>query len=447
MKYYCLIICFGLLACKNKDANQLITLSFKADADVEMLQIYKIQQGSNELINEFSLKKGEEKRVTDSSENVFFLFKQGRKTFKAYARKGQKISVTVSVDGFIDNNSTKENKLLSEWHQISNEARLLSIEYYKGDMKKVNQITPFYEAQKQLEKQRIPFLEKLNKNKDNDYFTKALRALIQAEINHFKLFHKQIPTIATSIKDLPKELYQTIISPERLNDPILLDAFEHCIAYIQLYGAWNQRKDRKKGKPVVEYVGSPNIQVAYLVHMAKFYKDGRKLKAIKENYAHLFQSGEALEQLKKLEKDLKLRDENARLSKITLKNPKGELVNLSDFEGKLLVIDMWATWCGPCVKSRPAFEKLAHEMRDEEVVFVAISIDKSEMSWKKIAEKSKGIELLDFESSFSNAYGVGSIPHFLIFDRKGKILDASAPRPGTGQLKKRITDYLKSSKS
>ena len=112
----------------------------------------------------------------------------------------------------------------------------------------------------------------------------------------------------------------------------------------------------------------------------------------------------------------------------TLKNLKGNSVKLEDLKGKVVVVDFWATWCGPCIASMPKMQELANKYNDVEFLF----IDTFERG--DPAETQKKVEnlisknkynfnvLLDVESAVSKAYKVDYIPSKFIIGKDGKIL-------------------------
>lgn len=115
----------------------------------------------------------------------------------------------------------------------------------------------------------------------------------------------------------------------------------------------------------------------------------------------------------------------------------GARVQLSDFRGKLVYIDLWATWCGPCIMEHPHWESLKEQYADAPVAFVAISIDNSPDPWvKMLADKSMDGNHLyakgAWASDIAQHFNVNSIPRFLLIDAEGKVLDPNADRPSTG---------------
>ncbi len=123
-------------------------------------------------------------------------------------------------------------------------------------------------------------------------------------------------------------------------------------------------------------------------------------------------------------------------------NINGETISLSDLNGKYVYIDVWATWCGPCIKQVPYLKKLEERYHDKDIVFVSISVDKEKVkdTWKQFVADNAlgGVQLFadkSFDSDFMNAYAVNSIPRFILIDREGKILDPEAPRPSFEKTK------------
>ncbi len=115
----------------------------------------------------------------------------------------------------------------------------------------------------------------------------------------------------------------------------------------------------------------------------------------------------------------------------------GKVVSLKDIvgKGKYTYIDFWATWCGPCCKEIPFIEKLVAGHKGNSVIrFVSISIDTDTEAWKRKLAIDKPvweqylIPEVD-QKACAEIYGITNIPRFMIFDKEGKMMDASAPRP------------------
>jgi len=106
--------------------------------------------------------------------------------------------------------------------------------------------------------------------------------------------------------------------------------------------------------------------------------------------------------------------------------------SLKNFQGKYVVIDVWATWCGPCRVQSPSFELLAEQYTSPSVAFVALSIDDNKWAWQNEAsEKSLGVMQLrvNDKNIFGQAYGIEYIPRYILLGPDGKIINAQMPEP------------------
>ncbi|MDP2159084.1 MAG: TlpA disulfide reductase family protein [Flavobacterium sp.] len=128
-------------------------------------------------------------------------------------------------------------------------------------------------------------------------------------------------------------------------------------------------------------------------------------------------------------------------------NINGGKTSLESLKGKFVYIDVWATWCGPCIAEIPALKEVEKEYHGKNIEFVSISIDdkKDHEKWKKmVANKElKGIQLFadnDWKSDFVKNYAIDGIPRFILIDTEGKIVNADAPRPSDAKLKELLKE-------
>jgi thiol-disulfide isomerase/thioredoxin len=116
----------------------------------------------------------------------------------------------------------------------------------------------------------------------------------------------------------------------------------------------------------------------------------------------------------------------------TAQTIEGNVIKLSDFKGKYTVIDVWATWCGPCKQQAPYFEKIALKYKKEKIQFVSLSVDDDAKKWYIEAKsKTKSIKQLhcNDKNLFGKEYNMESIPRFILIDSSGKFVNAKMPRP------------------
>lgn len=130
---------------------------------------------------------------------------------------------------------------------------------------------------------------------------------------------------------------------------------------------------------------------------------------------------------------------------VVLKDAEGNTVDFATFRGKYVYIDMWASWCKPCLREVPALQQLEKELKNDKVVFVSISIDSTEEPWKqKMEEKNMhGNQLWNPENTLGQALNVRGIPFFAIYDPEGCLYMHGAPRPSQGPGLVQLLEGLK----
>ena len=107
--------------------------------------------------------------------------------------------------------------------------------------------------------------------------------------------------------------------------------------------------------------------------------------------------------------------------------PEGKPISLSSLKGKVVLIDFWASWCGPCRKENPNLVKLYEKYKDKGFTILSVSLDNDEAAWKKAIEADGLIwpnhvsDLKGWESTMTKVYGFNSIPHTVLVNKEGKI--------------------------
>lgn len=119
---------------------------------------------------------------------------------------------------------------------------------------------------------------------------------------------------------------------------------------------------------------------------------------------------------------------------LDLVTAEGKKIKLSDFKGKVVYVDFWASWCGPCIREMPASKQVKEHFAGKDVVFLYISIDDNEENWKAAMEKYeiKGVHTREaggWQAPAAQKYGVQSIPAYFLVDKKGRFALENVPRP------------------
>ena len=126
----------------------------------------------------------------------------------------------------------------------------------------------------------------------------------------------------------------------------------------------------------------------------------------------------------------------------------GKFIGLENFKGKFVYIDIWATWCGPCIKELPFLEELQEKYNgNDKIVFTSISIDQDTEKWRTMVsdQQMKGVQLLAdqaWQSSIVRDYKISGIPRFLLIGPNGDIISVNAPRPSSERIKTKLASLI-----
>ncbi len=159
-----------------------------------------------------------------------------------------------------------------------------------------------------------------------------------------------------------------------------------------------------------------------------------------------------VDNLRKARAEKKAREERMKVGNpapaFTCLNPRGKSLSPAKYKGKVLVIDFWASWCGPCRQEIPNMKKFYEEFKGQGVEFLSVSIDAKEEAWRKALKeenmawpqgwvKDGGKEVMDL-------YQFGGIPFILVIDKDGNIYKKNVRGEG---IKTAIQDCLDGKKA
>jgi peroxiredoxin len=126
----------------------------------------------------------------------------------------------------------------------------------------------------------------------------------------------------------------------------------------------------------------------------------------------------------------------------TVVTDAGREFTLDDMGGKVVLIDFWATWCGPCNEELPNVKRMAKHFANEPFELISVSWDNDASKWKEFIAKNEMTwnQYRDSDHALSRAFGINAIPHYFTIDSDG-VLRAEVLGSGNdveGKLKKLI---------
>ena len=115
-----------------------------------------------------------------------------------------------------------------------------------------------------------------------------------------------------------------------------------------------------------------------------------------------------------------------------------EMVKLSSFKGSMVYVDVWATWCGPCIAEIPSLKILQKDYEDKDIVFLSVSVDTDRDAWIKMLTEDDlgGVHLwADGWSEITKSYAIFGIPRFMLIGKDGSMISVDAPRPSSDEIR------------
>ena len=212
------------------------------------------------------------------------------------------------------------------------------------------------------------------------------------------------------------------------------------------------KKDRSTGLKELERVGNllskdyPNEHMPYamLNAFARMTPDPGKGVKILKRLAALDSSDPKIARIVSQAKgELKKREALGKPLDMKFKSLTGNEVDLSKMKGKVVLIDFWATWCGPCVREIPSVKKTYDKLNAKGFEIIGISMDsdknkledflaKNDMPWPQFFD-GKG-----WKTSLAVEHGISSIPAMWLVDKKGNLVDQNA----RADLEAKVEKYL-----
>ncbi|WEK18984.1 MAG: TlpA disulfide reductase family protein [Candidatus Pedobacter colombiensis] len=362
-------------------------------------------------------------------------------SYKFYFKAGDKLSLSISDSSYVLNGklNSRENVVMTQWHDMVNELE------QKSYMKKRSTFVDFFPQLEELNIKSRTFLA--GKTTGNAKFDRLMKDNMAWDIAGY----------ATNFLNTPRTAHPTLEQYSPYYATVKIQDFAKNTAgvYRQPWGSRvlggvvgltsrMQNTKRVGGmeglKNTLDFVPNDTLKGDFVLESA-----GR-LKSFVEYQDMMAMYGKYVLTNNQQQKS---RDQLAPLASLKPGDPafafsypdkNGKTVTMADLKGKVVLIDVWATWCGPCKAEIPHLKKLEQEMKGTDVQIVSISVDeaKDKEKWQKMIKDENLGGLQVFATGWGDIakyYKITGIPRFMVFDRNGKIVTIDSPRPSEPELK------------
>ena len=370
--------------------------------------------------------------------------------YKFYFKPGDQLSLEISEWNYtLTGSNTKENLLLTQWFQLTDSVYQKAINFNHGISTYID-FFPHLDATVQKAKTWWK-----GKSSGNIQFDRVMPSIMSMDLAMYATNFLQTPRTKHPTREQLSPFYATLKPEDFSQTSQTVYAYPWGIRTLQgllrLPGRKVEFKDEtdpvKRIANNLAGVPSDTLKGDMVLSGVNGVKTYESYKQIMDPYGRYIITD------KQKKRDIDIVSVLASYKKgeeafnFSYPDLKGKQVSLKDLKGKVVLVDVWATWCGPCKKEVPYLKKLEEEMKGKDIHFVSISVDeeKDKEKWRTMIDTAGlgGIQL--FASGWSDItkyYKITGIPRFMVFDQNGRIVTADSPRPSDPALKTLLEQVL-----
>lgn len=341
---------------------------------------------------------------------------------------------------------------------------------YGSELQKamIKEIPEFEKTVNEEKESGIAFLKKYKKGLPETfvtYWTKYYEYGAYSAMLNYPLFHEIMKQHTYSLKGpVPRENYEIVKKVPAAFDDRYIDIYTYR-QYAEIYydakmdadGFKTSAQDRGGAYRKIDSINS--FAYKNMPPKTAEYVVGSKLtgsiKSLPQDYLYQqlmtykkhFGKSQNAAILEKVFNEAKRMSPGQPAIDFSFKTIDGKQMKLSDLKGKVVLLDFWASWCGPCMMQMPYAKKIEEKFKDKDVVFLYVSIDEDAASWKSAITKAsiEGVHTISpgWKGQIPSLYGVRGVPAYFLIDKKGNFALREVPRPNEGdQLENAIQGLL-----
>lgn len=367
--------------------------------------------------------------------------------YKFYFKGGEDLSLSILDSTYVLNGklNSKENVVLTQWHDL-----VTPVEYKSNTY--ISTFVEFFPDLEETAKKSKSFLT--GKTTGNPKFDKMMKQNMAWDMAGYATNFLFTPRSAHPAVEEYSPYYATLKTADFAKNTASV--------YAQPWGARTlnslvqtnmQQAGVKRARGIegvtslLSYLPNDTLKGDFVLNAAANYKAYNEFKALMDVYGKYVITKSQKKRHMDILAPLALLKEGDVAYNFSYPDKDGKTVKMTDLKGKVVLVDVWATWCGPCKAEIPFLKKLEEEMKGTDVQVVSISVDEApdKEKWLKMIKDLDlgGLQL--FASGWGDLaqyYKIKGIPRFMVFDKEGKIVTVDSPRPSSPKLKELLEKTL-----
>lgn len=447
------VFLFNQTAISQPDKTTIINGTVSGKYSPKEIDLYSITNGERIQHSKATVSNNGSFEFSFSPEySGFYLIGQVSRV-RLYLSPGKHTAISITDKGYtVLNTKDKENIKMYEWNKLIRKVKGLDLEI--KDPKNFVLYKEIFPILPDLVKQKDTFLAHVKTG--NTSFDSLFKEMAQAEFEYemYRLLF-WTPRIYPKVEEYPA-IFKNLGSEKNFTTTEVLK-FDFGQLYMNIYVKYKRELKLNEGfksdadlssNICIENIKNDTLKGWYLLNqLLQFTAYNEAFREKSDKYRRYILSDAQKTKLNDFELSIKRLAKGEPAINFDGTTAEGKKISLSDFIGKVIMVDIWATWCGPCIAEIPSLEKLEEEMHGQDIAFISLaSFDKHDAWLKFVADKKLGgVQLFADTASeliLSKKYKITSIPRFMVFDKQGKIVTINAPKPSNPELRKLLDNLL-----